>query len=531
MYILVKKQFIYHVKNAKLVVLLLILSVSVGSATYIQFLKGQMFQQAVSGKSSQLLVSFLLFALVMTLEVSFYYVEWQYENKLVSETFFELKKSVLSTVTKFKPYKQASSDKEATQLLTNSIDSLEYPYYNAWFDNLYLSLRVIFVFVAVASINWIIAIIILALMFIPLGVTQAFKENISKLNKKYMDQVGVNLKKYEDIISNILPVHIFNLRSFVLKNAQASLETERNLKRSSKGKQYALNASYSFISYFSSFVVLVFSLLLVSHGKLGLSSVITLLGLVDQLSMPILSLSRNSSSINSTKAVRTDIDQYVLQNASANRKSISFSKKISLENVAVQLSNQEVSYRDMQFDFGHSYIIRGKSGVGKTLFLHLLTGLQPYDSGDIEYDNAPLGQAADKNVFQDIRFVQAENTLFNGSVLENIFFDRTPSDDELAICAKLLKKSTLDSADAASISTGEKRRVLLLRGLLSNSRTLIFDEPTANLDANTSAVFWDMLFDWFNQGDRTMIIVSHTIDETNLNRFDKQLDFNSLIKS
>lgn len=117
----------------------------------------------------------------------------------------------------------------------------------------------------------------------------------------------------------------------ILKNAQASLETERNLKRSSKGKQYALNASYSFISYFSSFVVLVFSLLLVSHGKLGLSSVITLLGLVDQLSMPILSLSRNSSSINSTKAVRTDIDQYVLQNASANRKSISFSKKISLE--------------------------------------------------------------------------------------------------------------------------------------------------------------------------------------------------------
>ena len=43
-YILVKKQFIYHVKNAKLVVLLLILSVSVGSATYIQFLKGRMFQ-------------------------------------------------------------------------------------------------------------------------------------------------------------------------------------------------------------------------------------------------------------------------------------------------------------------------------------------------------------------------------------------------------------------------------------------------------------------------------------------------------
>ena len=110
MYILVKEQFIYHVKNAKLVVLLLILSVSVGSATYIQFLKGRMFQQAVSGKSSQLLVSFLLFALVMTIEVSFYYVEWQYENKLVSETFFELKKSVLSTVTKFKPYKQASSD-------------------------------------------------------------------------------------------------------------------------------------------------------------------------------------------------------------------------------------------------------------------------------------------------------------------------------------------------------------------------------------------------------------------------------------
>ena len=66
---------------------------------------------------------------------------------------------------------------------------------------------------------------------------------------------------------------------------------------------------------------------------------------------------------------------------------------------------------------------------------------------------------------------------------------------------------------------------------MSNSHTLIFDEPTANLDANTSAVFWNMLFDWFNQGQRTMIVVSHTIDDASLNRFDTQLNFNALIKS
>ena len=124
-----------------------------------------------------------------------------------------------------------------------------------------------------------------------------------------------------------------------------------------------------------------------------------------------------------------------------------------------------------------------------------------------------------------MRFVQAENDLFAGSVLKNIFFDRTPSKAELTACAKLLKSETLEAADASKLSTGEKRRVLLLRGLMSNSHTLIFDEPTANLDANTSAVFWN------NQGQRTMIVVSHTIDDASLNRFDTQLNFNALIKS
>ena len=526
-----KKQIIYHVRNTRIFVLLLILAVSVGSATYIQFLKGQMFQQAVSGQSSQLLVSFLFFALFMTLEVAFYYVEWQYENSILSQTFFELKKSVLSTATRFKPYHSKDPDKEATQYLTNSIDSLEYPYYNAWFDNFYLGLRIIFVFFAIAAINWILAVIILALMFIPLAVTQFAKGSISKLNKQYMDQVGANLKRYENIFLNILPIHIFNLRDFVLANAEKPLETERDLKKRSKSRQFTLNTSYSYISYFSNFVVLVFSLLMVSHGQMKLSAVITLLGLVDQLSMPILSLSRNSSSINSTKAIRTDIDQYIVQNADASRPTLAFSKTISLKNVAVQLADHKAAYQDLQFAAGHSYLIHGKSGIGKTLFLKLLTGLQPYDTGSIKYDDVDLDRAADKNVFQDMRFVQAENDLFAGSVLKNIFFDRTPSKAELTACAKLLKSETLEAADASKLSTGEKRRVLLLRGLMSNSHTLILDEPTANLDANTSAVFWNMLFDWFNQGQRTMIVVSHTIDDASLNRFDTQLNFNALIKS
>ena len=302
------KKLIFHVSNLKVLVLLAIVTISTGIATYLQFVKGSMFQEAVSQNFSSLQAHIFLFALLMCIEVFFYYIEWRYENYVVTHTFYQLKKGVISNALKFSSESDHLAENETTQLLTNSIDSLEFPYYNAWFDNIYLSLRVVFVFLAITAINIWIALALLILMGLPLLVTQLFKNKLSTLNKRYINQVGKNLSLYENLIVNLNPIHIFEVREYFLRKVTKSLRKEKDFKKESKAYQYGLNASYSFISYLSSFVVLVASLLLISHGQIKLGSAVTLLGLVDQLSLPILSLSRNTSTINSTKSVRSDIE-------------------------------------------------------------------------------------------------------------------------------------------------------------------------------------------------------------------------------
>lgn len=399
-----RKNIIFNVKNVQLLLLLLILAVSTGAATSIQFIKGNMVQFAISQHANQLIQQIMLFFGAMCLEVLFYYVEWRFENRVIAQSFYSLKKGIINNVMKFENLPSAISKKDATQILTNSISSLEFPYYGAWFNNLYLILRVVFVFTSIMLINVWLALILLVLMIIPLGVTQLFKAKVSLLNKKYMDQMGKNLNHYENLIGNLNSIHIFKVRQYFFKKIDAELAKERNFKKDSKTYQYGLNVSYSFISYLSNFVVLTFSMILISKGSLTIGTAITLLGLVDQLSMPILALSRNTSAINSTQSVRNDIENAFAENATS-KPVVPFTQVLTVNDLHIELAEKELTYQNVTITKGQSYIIRGASGIGKTVFLKTMLALAPFDTGTIMYDAKNIGQQAQADVFADLRYI------------------------------------------------------------------------------------------------------------------------------
>lgn len=525
-----KKQVVFGIKNSKILVLLLILICSTGSATYLQFVKGDMVQNALKLNSPGLSKAIILFLIFMCLEVSMYYVEWRYETYILTDAFYRIKSKIFDNILKFDVRKKPLSGKDGTQLLTNSVDSLKFSYYYAWFDNIYLVCRVIFVFGSLLLINLYLAIVLAILMVTPLLFTQLFRKKIAGLNKNYMDQVGDNLHSYENYVTNLDQIHIFNVRKFIFKKMDQEIMKEQTLNRTVNNYQYLLNVSYSFISYLSSFAVLAFAMVLISQKQMTMGTAITLMGLVEQLSSPILSLSRNTSQINSTKSIRDDIAQAVEQ-ASSPREPVNFDHTITTKNVTTNLDKKLVTYQDMTFEKGRSYAILGSSGIGKSVFLKVLTGLQKFANGEIWYDKEALGNAATKNTFNNLGFVEADNNLFNDTVINNIFLGRTPTEEELQYCSQLLSPKILQADDSTTLSSDETRRVLLLRGLMSRKSNLIFDEPTANLDKKTSRVFWQMLNNWFKKTRGTLIVVSHTLEQEELDKFDQVLDFNQLIKS
>lgn len=135
----------------------------------------------------------------------------------------------------------------------------------------------------------------------------------------------------------------------------------------------------------------------------------------------------------------------------------------------------------------------GPSGAGKTTLLMLLSGLDRPDAGVVRIDGA---EAPDWEALRAYCYFQtAFDTLFSGSVADNItMFAAKPEfgtcariADELGLAARLASLpaglGTLISEATASLSAGERQRLLVARALYARLPVRIFDEPTANLDA------------------------------------------------
>lgn len=100
---------------------------------------------------------------------------------------------------------------------------------------------------------------------------------------------------------------------------------------------------------------------------------------------------------------------------------IQFNNHLTVNNLKVRLKHNLIEYGNIQFEAGNSYIIKGQSGLGKSVFLKSITGLLPFQSGTILYDNKIIDNNCRNDVFTNIKMISASNTLFNDTVINNIF--------------------------------------------------------------------------------------------------------------
>lgn len=152
---------------------------------------------------------------------------------------------------------------------------------------------------------------------------------------------------------------------------------------------------------------------------------------------------------------------------------------------------------DFSIKAGESVAIIGKSGVGKTTLLKLVTGLLRHEKGDILLDDTSLSKVGYRRFRSLCATVMQNDQLFNGSLIENItFFEPSPNMDKVREAAKgaavwediqampMGLHSQVGDLGSA-MSGGQKQRVLLARALYSNPKILFLDEATSHLDSET----------------------------------------------
>lgn len=156
-----------------------------------------------------------------------------------------------------------------------------------------------------------------------------------------------------------------------------------------------------------------------------------------------------------------------------------------------------IANADLTIKAGECVALVGPSGGGKTTLLKLMMGLLPPSSGEVFVDGTPLSRANPTQYRQQIASVMQDDTLFAGSLAENItFFDLDPDPEWIQECAQLasihddIQKMAMGYETpvgdmGSSLSGGQVQRVLLARALYKKPRILFIDEGTSNLDVAT----------------------------------------------
>lgn len=172
---------------------------------------------------------------------------------------------------------------------------------------------------------------------------------------------------------------------------------------------------------------------------------------------------------------------------------------------------------DLKILPGQTTAIIGPSGVGKSTLLKIICCLLTPEEGHILIDGIPLDKYGVRRFRSKLGVVSQEDTLFAGSIAENIsFFDIDCDHAWLVECCKLasihedilsmpLGYETSVGDMGANLSGGQKQRVLLARALYKKPSLLIMDEGTAHLDIATELKVATMI----RSLGMTRIIVAH----------------------
>ena len=203
-------------------------------------------------------------------------------------------------------------------------------------------------------------------------------------------------------------------------------------------------------------------------------------------------------------------------------------KSIYPENIGIDVSDVSFGYTDemvldeasIKFEPGEFTAIVGRSGIGKTTLVRLIMAFTQNMKGNISfYNEKGESMAASPDARNFIAYVPQGNTLFSGTIKENILMGRKDATDEEIMeavessAAIDFIKDLPDGVDTVigekgvGISEGQAQRIAIARALVRKAPVLILDEATSSLDENTELRVLEGIKKW--SPAPTCLLITH----------------------
>lgn len=377
--------------------------------------------------------------------------------------------------------------------------------------------------------NWILA--ITAILSSLIGFI--FMSFILGKSQKYFLARQVELGKLnghiEEIYSSHNVVKAYNGNYDAEKKFDKLNENVFECNRMSQFLSGLMPSMMNFIGNFGYVAVCVVGALLTINGNISFGVIVAFMLYVRLFTSPLSQIAQGMTSLQSTCAAAERVFEFVEEDEMEDEKHLK--KKLNAKKVKGNIEFKHVKFgydKDKVIinDFnckvkpGQKIAIVGPTGAGKTTMVNLLMKFYNINDGDILIDGVSVKELKRENIHDLFIMVLQDTWLFNGSIRDNIKYNKKNVSDETIEKAldtvgvfhfvkSLPGGLDYEITDSNSISAGQKQLLTIARGMVKDAPFLILDEATSSVDTRTEELVQKAM-DKLTKG-RTSFIIAHRL--------------------
>ncbi len=355
---------------------------------------------------------------------------------------------------------------------------------------------------------------------------------LSKSQKYFTErqqELGNLNANIEEIYSNVSVVKSYNAKEETRDGFNKINEKLFNATRKSGFLSGLMPPMMMFIGNFGYVCVCIVGALLVINNKISFGVIVAFISYVRLFTSPLSQIAQTMSSFQQTAAASERVFELLDEEEMEEEKT----KKVLLpENVLGKLEfkdvcftydgNSDATIKDFsaQIKPGQKVALVGPTGSGKTTMVNLLMKFYDINSGDIKIDDISIKDLKRENVHDLFTMVLQDTWLFDGTIKENIIYNRenVSLDDVKKACKTVGMDHFIKTLpegydsylnDEASVSAGQRQLLTIARALIKETPFLILDEATSNVDTRTEELI-SKAMDILTKG-KTSFIIAHRL--------------------
>jgi len=424
-------------------------------------------------------------------------------------------------------YFDGTSIGDVLSRVTNDVDTIAHTFNQSVVSLISAAVMFVGTLIMMFYYQWVMAIAAVASTLLGFFLMGFLMKKSQKYFARQQEGLGTLNGHIEEVYSGHAIVRLYN----GVESAEATFDYINDKLFTSAWKSQFLSGLMQpimgFIGNFGYAVVCVVGAALILNDSITFGVIVKFMVYIRLFTQPLSQIAQAMNGMQSTAAASERVFEFLEEPelASESGKTVrleSVKGAVTFEHVRFGYSPDKPIIKDFSANVkaGQKVAIVGPTGAGKTTLVNLLMRFYEVDGGRILIDGIPTSEVTRPNLHEQFCMVLQDTWLFEGSIKENIRYNKASvTDDQIVAACKavgihhfirtLPKGYDTVLTDNSSFSVGQKQLLTIARAMVTDAPLLILDEATSSVDTRTEILIQQSM-DRLMAG-RTSFVIAHRL--------------------